>query len=90
MILILTLLLINYLFARLLIKLTFKLSALYVENSQILCPTIEKEMYEIYLKIYKDKNYLDNVLIMHIPIFNLFQCFLAYISILNIEEILKK
>ena len=44
---IITLLLLNYIIAKLLVKLTIKLSSIYVQNSQILAPTIKKEMYEI-------------------------------------------
>ena len=47
--------LVNFLIARLLIRLTFKLSALYIENSQILAPTIKKEQYDFYLKIFEMK-----------------------------------
>jgi hypothetical protein len=90
MILILIFLAVNFLIARVLVKLTIKLSTIYVQNSQILAPTIKKEIYEMYVKIYQDPNCLDNVILMHIPIFNLTQCFFAYIAILNAEEKLKK
>jgi len=90
MILILFLLISNYLIAKILIKLTIKLSSIYVHNSQILAPTIRKEMYEMYVKIYQDKKCLDNILLMHIPIYNLIECFFVYMAILNVKEKLKK
>jgi hypothetical protein len=87
---IITLLVLNYIIARILIKLTIKLSSIYVHNSQILAPTIKKEMYEMYIKIYQDQKCLDNILLMHIPIYNLIECFFVYMAILNVKEKLKK
>ena len=87
---IITLLLLNYIIARLLVKLTIKLSSIYVQNSQILAPTIKKEMYEMYVKIYQDQKCLDNILLMHIPIYNLIECFFVYMAILNVKEKLNK
>jgi hypothetical protein len=87
---IITLLILNYIIARLLVKLTIKLSSIYVQNSQILAPTIKKEMYEMYIKIYQDQKCLDNILLMHIPIYNLIECFFVYMAILNVKEKLNK
>ena len=86
---IILLLILNYIIARLLVKLTIKLSSIYVHNSQILAPTIKKEMYEMYVKIYQDQKCLDNILLMHIPIYNLIECFFVYMAILNVKEKLK-
>jgi hypothetical protein len=83
MILILFLLISNYLIARLLIRLTFKLSAIYIENSQILVSSIRKEQYDFYLKIYENPKCLDNILLLHIPIYNLFSCHIVYMAIIN-------
>jgi hypothetical protein len=83
MILILIILIINYLIARLLIRLTQKLSAIYIENSQVLAQTIKREQYEFYLKIYENPKCLDNILLLHIPIYNLFSCHIVYMAIIN-------
>ena len=83
MTLIIIFLVFNFLIARLLIKLTFKLSALYIENSQILAPTIKKEQYDFYLKIYENPNCLDNILLLHLPLYNLFACHVVYMGIIN-------
>jgi hypothetical protein len=89
MILILIFLVVNFLIARVLVKLTIKLSSIYVQNSQILAHTIKKEMYEMYVKIYQDQKCLDNILLMHIPIYNLIECFFVCMAILNVKEKLK-
>ena len=83
MILILIILIINYLIARLLTRLTQKLSAIYIENSQVLAQTIKREQYEFYLKIYENPKCLDNILLLHIPIYNLFSCHIVYMAIIN-------
>jgi hypothetical protein len=83
MIIILIILIINYLIARILIRLTIKLSAIYVENSAILVSTIKQEQYEFYIKIYQDPRCLDNILLLHIPIYNLFSCHIVYMAIIN-------
>lgn len=90
MILILIILIINYLIARLLIRLTFKLSALYIENSQILATSIKQEQYDFYLKIYENPKCLDNILLLHIPIYNLFSCHIVYMAIINAKIKLNK
>jgi hypothetical protein len=90
MTLIIILLVINFLIARLLIKLTFKLSALYIENSQILAPTIKKEQYDFYLKIYENPSCLDNILLLHLPLYNLFACHVVYMGIINTKIKLKQ
>jgi hypothetical protein len=89
MVIILFFLAVNFLIARVLVKLTIKLSSIYVQNSQILAPTIKKEMYEMYVKIYQDQKCLDNILLMHIPILNIIECFFVYMAILNVKEKLK-
>jgi hypothetical protein len=83
MIIILIILIINYLIAKLLIRLTQKLSAIYIENSQVLAQTIKSEQYEFYLKIYENPKCLDNILLLHIPIYNLFSCHIVYMAIIN-------
>ena len=83
MLVILILLTINYFIARLLVGLTIKLSAIYIENSQILAPTIKQEQYDFYLKIYESPTCLDNILLLHIPIYNLFSCHIVYMAIIN-------
>jgi hypothetical protein len=83
MILILIILIINYLIAKLLIRLTQKLSAIYIENSQVLAKTIKSEQYDFYLKIYENPRCLDNILLLHIPIYNLFSCHIVYMAIIN-------
>jgi len=81
---------INFFIARLLIKLTFNLSALYIENSQILASTIKKEQYDFYLKIYENPSCLDNILLLHIPLYNLFACHVVIMEIINTKIKLKK
>jgi hypothetical protein len=83
---IIILLIINYLIAKLLIRLTFKLSAIYIENSQILASTIRQEQYEFYLKVYRNPSCLDNILLLHIPIYNIFSCHIVYMGILNAKN----
>jgi hypothetical protein len=83
MTLIIIFLVVNFLIARLLIKLTFKLSALYIENSQILAPTLKKEQYDFYLKIYENPSCLDNIPFLHLPLYNLFACHVVYMGIIN-------
>jgi hypothetical protein len=90
MILILIILIINYLIARLLIRLTQKLSAIYIENSQVLAQTIKSEQYDFYLKIYENPKCLDNILLLHIPIYNLFSCHIVYMAIINAKIKLNK
>jgi len=87
---IIILLIINYLIAKLLIRLTFKLSAIYIENSQILASTIRQEQYEFYLKVYRNPSCLDNILLLHIPIYNIFSCHIVYMGILNAKNKLNK
>jgi hypothetical protein len=89
MIVVIFLLILNFLISRLLIHLTIKLSAIYVENSQILAPTIRQEQYEVYLKIYENPNCLDNIPLFHIPFYNLFTCHTLYIAIINANNKLK-
>ena len=86
MILILIILIINYLIARLLTRLTQKLSAIYIENSQVLARSIKGEQYDFYLKIYENPNCLDNILLLHIPIYNLFSCHIVYMAIINAKN----
>lgn len=83
MILIIFLLIINFAISRLLISLIKKLSAIYVENSQILAPTIREEQYDVYLKIYEKPNCMDNIILFHIPFYNLFSCHTVYMAIIN-------
>ncbi len=83
MAIILVLLTINYLIATLLIKLTIKLSSIYIENAQILASSIKKEQYEFFLKVYQNPNCLDNILLLHIPLYNLFCCHVVYMAIIN-------
>lgn len=83
MLVLLILLTINYLIARLLVRLTIKLSAIYIENSQILASTIKEGQYDFYLKIYQNPTCLDNILLLHIPIYNLFSCHIVYMAIIN-------
>lgn len=90
MLVILILLTINYFIARLLVRLTIKLSAIHIENSQILAPTIKKEQYDFYLKIYETPTCLDNVLLLHIPIYNIFSCHIVYMAIINAKIKLNK
>lgn len=77
------LLVINYLIARLLIRLTVKLSAIYIENSKILSSSTKKEQYDFYLKIYENPSCLDNVILLHIPLYNIFSCHIVYMAIIN-------
>jgi hypothetical protein len=86
---ILIFLIINYLIARLLIRLTIKLSAIYIEN-KTLVSTIRQEQYDFYLKIYQNPSCLDNILLLHIPIYNIFSCHIVYIGILNAKNKLNK
>jgi hypothetical protein len=90
MILILIFLVFNFLIARLLASLTYRLSALYIENSKVFAPLLRKDMYDLYLKIYQTPSCLDNMLLMHIPLYNLNECFFVYMAILNVKEKLKK
>jgi hypothetical protein len=83
MITILVILVINYLIAKILTRLTQKLSAIYIENSQVLAQTIKSEQYDFYLKIYENPKCLDNILLLHIPIYNLFSCHIVYMAIIN-------
>jgi hypothetical protein len=83
MITILVILVINYLIAKILTRLTQKLSAIYIENSQVLAKTIKSEQYDFYLKIYENPKCLDNILLLHIPIYNLFSCHIVYMAIIN-------
>jgi len=83
MITILVILIINYLIAKILTRLTQKLSAIYIENSQVLAKTIKGEQYDFYLKIYENPKCLDNILLLHIPIYNLFSCHIVYMAIIN-------
>ena len=87
---ILILLIINFLIAKLLARLTFKLSAIYIENSQLLASTIRQEQYEFYLKIYEDPKSLDNILLLHIPLYNIFSCHIVYLAIINAKIKLNK
>jgi hypothetical protein len=86
MILILIFLVVNFLIAKILARLTFKLSAIYIENSQILVSTIKKEQYDFYLKIYENPKCLDNILLLHIPVYNLFSCHIVYMAIINAKS----
>ena len=87
---IIVLLLINYLISRLLIKLMIILSALYVENSKILQQEIPAHIYEISFKIYENHKSLDNAWYLHIPILNIWNCFVTALSIINIYKKIKK
>ena len=89
MIIITLLIILNYIIARVLIKLTIKLSTIYVENSKVFAPLLRKDMYDLYVKIYQNPKCLDNVLLMHIPLYNLNECFFVYMAILNVKEKLK-
>jgi hypothetical protein len=89
MIISLFLLVLNYLISRLLIRLTIRLSTLYIENSQILANTTRREIYEFYLRVYENPKCLDNILIIHLPVFNLYHCHTVYMAILNTEIKLK-
>jgi hypothetical protein len=86
MVTLIIILIINFLIAKLLITLTKKLSAIYVENSPILSSTIKKEQYEFFIKIYVDPKCLDNILILHIPFYNLICCHIVYMGILNAKN----
>ena len=90
MTLILIILIINFLIVKLLINLTFKLSKLYVENSHILATTTRRELYQFYVRIYENPKCLDNVLLLHIPIYNLFSCHIVYMAIINAKIKLNK
>jgi len=90
MTLIIIFLFVNFLIARLLIKLTYKLSALHIENSQILAANTKKQQYDFYLKIYENPSCLDNILLLHIPLFNLFACHVVYMGIINTKTKLNK
>jgi len=83
------LLVLNYFISRLLIRLTVRLSKIYIENSQILANTVRGDVYEFYLKVYENPKCLDNILIIHLPIFNLYHCHTVYTAILNAEIKLK-
>jgi hypothetical protein len=90
MILIIFFLIINFLISKLLVRLTFKLSAIYIENSQLLVSSIKQEQYDFYLKIYENPKCLDNILLLHIPIYNLFSCHIVYMAIINAKSKLNK
>ena len=84
------LVIINFLISRLLIILFKKLSAIYIENSQILAPTISKEHYEAYLKIYENPKCLENMSLFHIPLYNLHSCHTVYMAIIDANKKLNK
>jgi hypothetical protein len=87
---ILYLLIINFLISRLLIILLKKLSAIYIQNSQILAPTISKEHYDAYLKIYINPKCLENMSLFHIPLYNLYSCHTVYMAIIDANNKLNK
>ena len=80
----------NFLIARLLVRLLKRLSAIYVENSQILATTINKEHYDVYLKIYEQPNCLDNIPLFHIPFYNLYSCHTVIMTIIHANNKLNK
>jgi hypothetical protein len=90
MVIALFLLVLNYFISRLLIRLTVRLSKIYIENSQILASTVRGDVYEFYLKVYENPKCLDNILIIHLPIFNLYHCHTVYTAILNAEIKIKQ
>jgi hypothetical protein len=90
MIVIIFLLIINFLISRLLILLFKKLSAIYIQNSQILAPTITKEHYDAYLKIYENPKCLENMSLFHIPLYNLYSCHTVYMAIIDANNKLNK
>jgi hypothetical protein len=84
------LLLINYLISRLLIKLMIIQSALYVENSKILQQEIPEHIYNTSLKIYNNHKSLNNAWYLHIPIFNIWYCFVMAYTIIDTYKKIKK
>jgi hypothetical protein len=90
MVTLIILLIINFLTSRLLIILFKKLSAIYILNSQILAPTISKEHYDAYLKIYENPNCLEKMLLFHIPLYNLYSCHTVYMAIIDANNKLNK
>ena len=90
MFVIILLLLVNIHFARLYRNLTIELCKLYVENSQILIHTVPRYVYESYLEIYQNPKSIDNWLVMHIPIYNIYYCWKLALAVIEINKIIKQ
>lgn len=87
---ILILLIINYFISRLLVILTKYLSKIYVENSVVLSSTTREELYRFYITVYTNPKCLDNIIILHLPIYNIYQCNTVLVAIINAKIKLNK
>lgn len=86
----LILLVLNYLIGRFVVFLLIHISIIYVENSQVLANTIPENIYNSHLEIYRNPKCLDRLWVPHVPIFNIYQCYITIIAINNLNEKLKQ